>query len=73
MHLKSEGRIGGEWNGSFASGYPEQGDLYLADQVELDDDGKFVRTSANDLLPRSLGKSLLIRWDEIKYLDFYPA
>lgn len=71
LHLKDGSKIGGEWNGSYAAGYPEAPDLYIADQVELDQEGKFLVDS--DRMPTSLGKSLLIRWDEVKYLDFFDG
>lgn len=72
LHLQDGTKIGGEWsNASYASGFPQQdSDLYLGDQVELDENGSFVM-DGGDGLPRSLGKSLLIRWDEVKRLDFF--
>ncbi|MBO8147752.1 hypothetical protein HND25_10350 [Rhodococcus erythropolis] len=83
LHLNNDALIGAVWNESYASGYPESGDLYLSDQLELDPiNGAFVMQTTdtagnpipvNEQLPKSLGKNLLIRWDEIKYLDFYPA
>jgi hypothetical protein len=71
LHLKDGGRIGGAWNKSYAAGYPDDQDLYLSEQVELTVDGRFQL--GDDGLPRSLEKSLLIRWDEVQYLDFYDA
>lgn len=72
LHLQDGTKIGGEWsNASYASGFPQQdSDLYLGDQVELDENGSFVMNN-EDGLPRSLGRSLLIRWDEVKRLDFF--
>lgn len=69
-HLHDGSRIGGMWGNSYAAGYPEDADLYM-EQVELAPDGTFVPGS--DGRPKSLEKALLIRWDEIKYLDFYEA
>ncbi|MGB5796474.1 MAG: DUF6338 family protein [Mycolicibacter algericus] len=71
LHLKDGGRIGGAWQNSYAAGYPDDQDLYLSEQVELTGDGRFQLSE--DGLPRSLEKSLLIRWDEVRYLDFYDA
>lgn len=55
---------------SYASGYPEPADLYLSVGVQVDpSSGAFV--SQNDDTPRLVeGETgLLIRWDEIEYLD----
>ena len=72
IHLHNGVRLGGVWaESSYAAGYPEVADLYLPEQVEIDANGKFVVDSSG--LPRSLGKGLLIRWDEIQYLDFYDG
>jgi hypothetical protein len=71
LHLNDGSRIGGAWNNSYAAGYPDEQDLYLAEQVEVTTDGRF-QLDENDL-PQSLEKSLLIRWNEIRYLDFYDA
>jgi hypothetical protein len=71
LHLNDGSRIGGAWNSSYAAGYPDEQDLYLAKQVELTTDGRFQL--GGDGLPQSLQKSLLIRWNEVRYLDFYDA
>lgn len=72
--LKSGAWVGGHFSAddqgrrSYASGYPEAGDLYLARRAELDPDtGRFVSDSNGDavLLPTGL----LVRWDEIEVLD----
>lgn len=72
--LKSGSWIGGHFSTddqgrrSYASGYPEAGDLYLARRAELDPDtGNFVTDSDGDavLLPTGL----LVRWDEVEVLD----
>lgn len=71
LHLKDGSRLAGTWNYSYAAGYPDDQDLYLSEQVELTEDGLFV--FAEDGLPKSLEKALLIRWDEVSYLDFFDA
>ncbi|MGH3560566.1 MAG: DUF6338 family protein, partial [Mycobacterium sp.] len=71
LHLKDGGLIGGAWHNSYAAGYPDDQDLYLSEQVELTTDGRFQLSG--DGLPHSLEKSLLIRWDEVRHLDFYDA
>ena len=49
-------------------GYPEQQDLYLVESVEVDPDtGSFLLDG--DGTPVSRGSSILIRWDEVEYLD----
>lgn len=72
LHLMNGEILAGEWNGSYAGGYPEPGDLYIADQVEVDAQGKLL-TEPGSPFPISTGKSLLVRWEEIRYLDFYDA
>jgi hypothetical protein len=71
LHLKDGDRIGGAWRNSYAASYPDDQDLYLSEQVELTTDGRFQLD--DDGLPRSLEKGLLIRWAEVRYLDFYAA
>lgn len=72
LHLVDGTRLAGAWNNSYASGYPEEDkDLFLSDQVALTADGQFE--TAEDGLPRSLQKSLLISWDKVHHLDFYEA
>ncbi|ORI28145.1 DUF6338 family protein [Rhodococcus sp. 1168] len=74
LHLMDDTILAGEWNGSYAGGYPEPGDLYLAEQVEVDQDGVILTEDVDGVaLPARTGKSLLVRWEEIRYLDFYDA
>jgi hypothetical protein len=77
LRLKSGTWIGGAYaaaNGrkSYTAGYPEPQDLYLAAAVRVDpDSGEFV-TGADgmvDILPGGL----LVRWDEVEYLEFIDA
>ena len=54
--------------GSYAAGYPETQDLFLAETVEIDrDTGEFEVVSGR---PVFRGTSLLIRWDEVEFLEF---
>lgn len=63
--LKSGGRIGGYWGDrSYASSFPEQGDLYLSAAVALTPEGKFA-----EAVPGSLG--VLVRRDEYTHLELF--
>lgn len=56
---------------SYAAGYPEDQDLYLVEAVEVEPDtGEFVM---DDGKPVSRGSAILIRWNEVEYLDFIDA
>jgi hypothetical protein len=56
---------------SYASGYPEDGDLYLSVGFQIDPDtGELVRNSEEQPEPVEGERGLLVRWDEIEYLDF---
>ena len=77
MRLKSGVWIGGAYAPSdgglqsYAAGYPEPQDLFLAETVEIDpESGKFVLV---DGTPMFRGTSLLIRWDEVEFLEFNDA
>jgi hypothetical protein len=72
--LKSGAWVGGHFSAdeqgrrSYAGGFPEDGDLYLARRAELDQhNGTFVANDNGEvaLLPTGL----LVRWDEIEVLD----
>jgi hypothetical protein len=55
--------------GSYAAGYPEDGDLYLSAVAEVDSDsGDFLFDQDGAVAFRDA--SLLIRWEEIEYLEF---
>jgi len=54
---------------SYAAGYPEEQDLYLAEVIDVDPDtGEF--RFADDGRIAFLGRGILIRWAEIEYLEF---
>jgi hypothetical protein len=65
----SEGWKAGLWLDSYASGFGVDPDLYIAEEVAITDDGEIITIDDNDS-PGVLGRGLLIRWSEIKYLDF---
>lgn len=58
----------GLWADSFASGYGEDGDLYLAYEYLIDDDGILLRDENGKY--KSAGVGILVRWSEIRYLEF---
>jgi hypothetical protein len=56
---------------SYAAGYPESGDLYFAQGVAVDaQTGEFLLN--NGRLQLSEG-GMLIRWDEIEYLELFES
>lgn len=77
LRLKSGAWVGGafaEVDGrrSYAAGYPEAQDLYLAATVELDpDSGEFVKDADGMIL--LLPGGVLVRWDEVEHLEFIDA
>ena len=73
--LKTEGRWIGGWfsEGSYASGYPEEPmDLYLERAYRVLSDGTFAEGDSPGGYDET-GSGLLIRWDEIEELQFFPA
>jgi hypothetical protein len=75
MKLKSGTWVGGAFavdrhgRGSYAAGYPEQQDLYLSEQAEVDPEtGDFLADAQGKV--KLLDRGLLIRWDEVEYLIF---
>lgn len=64
----------GEWKAglfdrdSFASGYGEEGDIYLANEYLVDEDGVLLDDGKSGY--QSAGVDLLIRWSEVHYLEF---
>jgi hypothetical protein len=56
---------------SYAAGYPEEQDLYLAESVDVDPEtGTFDRADGK---PVARGSGILIRWSEVEYLEFIEA
>ncbi len=71
MKLKSGKWIGGEYaEGSHVAGYPEPADIYLAQELLVDQGtGDFVRNEAGDgPIPMSR-YGVLVRWEEVEYLE----
>lgn len=56
----------------YASGYPESQDLFLPAILHLDHHSGKILTKG-DGKPELLGSGILIRWDEIEYLEFTEA
>jgi hypothetical protein len=57
---------------SYAAGYPEPQDLYLAEAAEVDPQtGDFIVDEFDDPVLR--GSGILIRWEEVEYLEFIDA
>jgi hypothetical protein len=77
LRLKSGAWLGGvfaEANGrrSYAAGYPEPQDLFLSAAVEVDPEtGEFVLDEAG--APALQPGGLLIRWEEVEFLEFIDA
>lgn len=56
---------------SYVAGYPESPDIYLARAVDIDPDtGEFTLLDGKPSLRES---GLLLRWDEVEYLEFIDA
>jgi hypothetical protein len=74
FRLKSGTWLAGTFTGdeqpsSYASGYPEEGDLYFSQQVAVDaTNGSFVQDQYQQ--PVVIEAGLLVRWAEIEYLEF---
>lgn len=63
--LKSGSKIGGYYGpGSYASSFPDVGELYLSAVYKVDAEGKFL-----DVVPDT--KGLLIRKDEYNLIEFF--
>lgn len=77
LKLKSGVWVGGAYAPSdggiqsYAAGYPEPQDIFLAETVEVDPEtGTFVLEEEE---PVFRGTSLLIRWEEVELLEFDDA
>jgi len=69
LRLTNDEWKAGLWADSFASGYGEDGDLYIAETYLLNEDGTL---RLEDGRPISGEAGLLIRWSEVRYLEFSP-
>jgi len=57
---------------SYAAGYPSPQDLYLVETVECEPaTGAFVVDANDRPIPRGMG--VLVRWDEVMYLEFIDS
>ena len=57
--------------GSYVAGYPDTQDIYLTRAIEIDPYSGEIREGTEGR-PLSLRSGLLIRWDEVEYLEFTP-
>ncbi len=81
LRLRDGTWLGGLWGrsdatglNSCAAGYPEVQDLLIAEVAEVaesDRDGNLLLDAAG--APILMGFSLLIRWDEVTYAEFFPG
>jgi hypothetical protein len=73
LRMKSGVWLGGafavnEGQRSYAAGYPEPQDLYLATAMDIDPEtGEFQMDDDED--PILKGSGILVRWDEVEYLE----
>ena len=64
----------GEWKAgvfdqeSFASGYGEEGDIYLVNTFVVDETGVIQDDETDGFVSADVG--LLVRWSEVRYLEF---
>jgi uncharacterized protein DUF6338 len=70
LQLTNDEWKAGLWADSFASGYGEEGDLYIAETYLANEDGT-LQLDCNSQ-PISGEAGLLIRWSEVRYLEFSP-
>jgi hypothetical protein len=62
----------GDELGSYAAGYPDPQDLYLAAAADVDpDSGEFQFD--DDGLVRMRNSGILVQWDQVEYLEFNDA
>lgn len=76
--LKSGRWIGGRYaDGSYAGGYPEPPDIFLSEECMVDQEKEdFILDPTGE--PKPMGSAdehwgLLVRWDEIEYLEVTPT
>ena len=77
LKLKSGPWVGGAFTPgvggleSYAAGYPEPQDLFIAETVEVDpDSGEFILQNGRPVFRNT---ALLIRWEEVELLEFSDA
>lgn len=65
IHLADGSLVGGYWGeGSYASSYPDQGDLYVSAAYKVDEHGRFGA-------PIDHTDGLLIRKDQYRYIELF--
>ncbi len=65
IHLKDRNMVGGYFGSdSFATAYPDEGDIYVQDVYKVNDDGTFDKKIDST-------KGLLIRKDEYSYIELF--
>jgi len=70
--LKDDTWIGGLFSkGSYAAGYPDPQDLYLERTYAVRSDGIFAPGISDDGFDE-LGSGILVRWEEVKFLEMFP-
>jgi hypothetical protein len=57
---------------SYAAGYPDVQDIYLARVAEVDPESGAFQFD-DDGLVRMKGSGILIQWDNVEYLEFDDA
>lgn len=78
MRLKSGRWVGGHYTeGSYAGGYPEPPDIFVSIECAVDqEEEEFIIGPNNEPQPMGLEKGrwgLLVRWDEVEYLEVTPT
>jgi hypothetical protein len=78
LRLKSGVWLGGAFTSagegldSYAAGYPDEQDLFLAEAYSVDPEtGEFELDANGDVV--ATGSGILVRWAEVEYLDFIDA
>jgi hypothetical protein len=74
MQLKgTRAWVGGYFgDDSYAAGYPEvPQDIFLEEAYLMNEDGSFALDDGDGY--RKTGSQLLIRWEEVEFLEFFPG
>lgn len=78
LKLKSGVWLGGAYSSpgdgldSYAAGYPDEQDLFLAEAYSVDPGtGEFELDTDGDVVPT--GSGILVRWAEVEYLDYIDS
>jgi hypothetical protein len=72
LRLKNETWVGGLFGAdSYASGYPEPQDLLLETTYQMESDGSFAAGEDDELV--DLQSSVLVSWEDVHFLEAFPA